>query len=50
MKLPAYIPSPHLAIREGIIVLGGALFAALVIGQMPGLKAWIKEQWAGAKP
>lgn len=31
--------------REAIIVLAGAVLAALVIGQFPGVKAWIKEQW-----
>ena len=31
--------------REALIVLGGAVIAALVIGQLPGLKKWIKDQW-----
>lgn len=31
--------------REAVIVLAGAVLAALVIGQLPALKAWIKEQW-----
>lgn len=31
--------------REALIVLAGALLAALIIGQFPGAKAWIKQQW-----
>lgn len=31
--------------REALIVLAGALLAALIIGQFPGAKAWIKRQW-----
>ena len=31
--------------KEAIIVLGGAVLAALVIGQLPGLRDWIKAQW-----
>ena len=40
------IPQPSAIVREAIIVVGGALLAALIIGQLPGVKAWIKEQWA----
>lgn len=45
MKTPAFIPKPAEVGREALIVLGGALIAALVIGQLPGVKAWIKRQW-----
>ena len=31
--------------REAVIVLAGAIVAAAVIGQLPGVKAWIKQQW-----
>lgn len=31
--------------REAVIVLAGAVLAAVIIGQLPGLKAWIKTQW-----
>lgn len=37
--------APELA-REGLLVIGGAIVAALIISQLPGLKAWIKAQWA----
>ncbi len=36
--------------REAVIVLGGAILAAVIIGQIPELRAWIARQWAGAKP
>lgn len=39
--LPA---GPELA-REALIVVGGAILAALIIGQVPALREWIKEQW-----
>lgn len=32
--------------REALIVIGGALIAAVVMSQFPALKAWIKQQWA----
>lgn len=47
---PAFIPSLPEITKEGLIVLCGAIFAALVIGQSPPLRNWIKAQWAGAKP
>lgn len=45
MKLPAIIPKPIEIGREAIIVVGGALLAALIVGQFPQLRNWIKEQW-----
>ncbi|WP_009518572.1 hypothetical protein [Hydrogenophaga sp. PBC] len=44
------IPSVPEVGREAVIVLAGALLAALVIGQLPGVRAWIKRQWDGAQP
>jgi Flp pilus assembly pilin Flp len=34
--------------KEAAIVLAGAVVAAAIIGQLPGLKAWIKQQWGDA--
>ncbi len=48
MKTPAFIPRPADIGREAIIVIAGALLAALVIGQLPAVKAWIKAQWGDA--
>lgn len=31
--------------REALIVIGGAIIAAAIIGQVPALRAWIKQQW-----
>lgn len=43
MKLIPTVPEIG---REAIIVISGAILAALVMSQFPQLKAWIKEQWA----
>jgi hypothetical protein len=43
MKLPAIVPQIG---REAVIVLGGALLAALILRQLPGVKAWIKDSWS----
>lgn len=50
MKARALVPSIPEVGREAVIVLAGALLAALVIGQLPGVREWIAKQWAGAKP
>jgi hypothetical protein len=39
------IPVPAELLREALIVIGGAIIAAAVIGNIPPLKAWIKAQW-----
>jgi len=39
------IPVPAELAREALIVLGGAVIAALIVGQIPPLKKWIKDQW-----
>jgi hypothetical protein len=45
MKIPAVIPTVPMIAREAIVVIAGALLAALIVGQLPAMKAWIKEQW-----
>jgi hypothetical protein len=40
------MPKPEAIIREAVIVLGGALLAAFIIGRFPAVKAWVKDQWA----
>lgn len=47
MKLGAVIPAPREVAREALIVIGGAIIAA-VIGYLPSLREWIKKQWDGA--
>lgn len=44
--LKPFIPSVPEIAREAIVVIVGAAIAALVIGQLPALKRWIKEQWS----
>jgi hypothetical protein len=44
MKHPA-IPGIFELTREALIVLGGALIAAVIVGNVPGLRDWIKAQW-----
>lgn len=45
MKLGKIVPTLPEVGREALIVIGGAVLAALVISQVPGLKAWIAKQW-----
>lgn len=47
--LKELIPKPTEVGREAIIVMCGALIAALVIGYAPGVREWIKAQWSGEK-
>ena len=39
------LPDGKTIVREAVTVIAGAVLAALVIGRLPGLKAWIKQQW-----
>lgn len=39
------IPTGREVAREAIIVLAGAVLAAFIIGRVPALRAWIKDQW-----
>lgn len=45
MSIKKIIPAPHEIGREAVIVIAGALLAALVIGYTPGVRDWIKKQW-----
>lgn len=45
MKAPKFVPKPAELGREALIVVGGAILAALIIGQVPALRDWIKAQW-----
>lgn len=42
------MPKAADVLREALIVIGGAIIAAAVIGQVPALRDWIKAQWGGA--
>lgn len=39
------LPKPRAIVAEAITVIAGAFLAAMIVGQMPILKAWIKKQW-----
>lgn len=43
--MKSIIPSGTDIGREALIVIGGAIVAALIISQFPSLQAWIKLQW-----
>ena len=45
--MKAIIPSVPEVGREALIVLAGALIAALIVGRVPAIRDWIKAQWNG---
>ena len=48
MTASRIIPSVPDVAREALIVIGGAIIAAAIIGAVPPLREWIKRQWDGA--
>lgn len=38
-------PDSKSIVREALTVVAGAVLAAIVIGQFPIIKNWIKAQW-----
>lgn len=42
------LPTAPEVAREALIVVGGALLAALIVGRLPTLRDWIKRQWGDA--
>lgn len=47
MQMKSIVPSVPEIGREALIIIGGAVLAALVVSQFPALQAWIKTQWNG---
>lgn len=45
--MKSILPTPTDLGREALIVIGGAIVAALIVSQLPGLQSWIKAQWNG---
>lgn len=39
------LPTAPQVMREALIVLGGAIIAAAIVGQFPALRDWIKSKW-----
>lgn len=42
--MKSVIPSGSEVIREAVVVVAGAVLAALVLQQVPALRDWIKRQ------
>lgn len=47
--MPKWVPTLPEVARETLIVLGGALVAAAIVGAFPSVRQWIKDQWSGAQ-
>ena len=45
MSLKAIIPTPVEFGREALILVGGALIAALLMRQFPALRGFIRDAW-----
>ncbi|GKS96783.1 hypothetical protein [Acidovorax sp. SUPP2825] len=45
MKLPAFVPSPAEVGRETIILICGALLAALIMSNWPAGRSYIRAAW-----
>ena len=39
------MPAAKEVVRQALTTIAAAVLAALIIGQVPQLKVWIKEQW-----
>jgi len=48
MKASSIIPAPASIAKEALLVIGGALLAALIMSQLPTVRAWVNEQWGGS--
>lgn len=42
------IPTVPEVARETLILLGAAVLAALIVGQLPALRQWMRDQWGVA--
>lgn len=40
-----FLPTAPQISQEALKLIAGALLAALIVGQLPGVKAWVKKQW-----
>ena len=41
------IPKPEAIAYQALLVIGGAVLAAWIIGRFPTLRAWVADQWGG---
>jgi hypothetical protein len=47
MKTAAIIPTTPEFLREALIVIGGAIIAAVVLSQFPSVRAYIQKNMGG---
>ena len=43
--MKSLVPSAREVGREALTVIAGAIVAAWIIQQFPGVKAWVKKAW-----
>lgn len=39
-------PKPSAIVREAVVIMAGAMLAALIVGRMPSVKDWMRRQWS----
>lgn len=42
------LPSGQEVLRESLVLIGGAILAALILSQLPALRSWINSNTRGA--
>lgn len=45
--MSSIIPSGNEVLRESLVLIGGAIVAALILSQLPELRAWIASNTRG---
>lgn len=45
--MKAVLPSAPEVLRESLVLIGGAILAALILSQLPELRRWISENTRG---
>lgn len=45
--MKAVLPSAPEVLRESLVLIGGAILAALILSQLPALRSWISDNTKG---
>lgn len=45
--MKAVLPSTSEVLRESLVLIGGAILAALILSQLPKLRSWITDNTRG---
>lgn len=45
--MKAALPSAPEVLRESLVLIGGAILAALILSQLPALRRWISDNTRG---